>query len=307
MKKFKLFFALLLFVVAIPYVKAATASVSLTGNSSIKVGGTTTIYVKVTSSSPIRGVDLTYSTSGNISVVSTSPVSGMTVQSTNGNRVLLYSPSDVASGSSVFAITVKGNSAGTGTVSITSLSASVNEGSGVYQTAYGNTPSITITITAPQTQPTNNTQPSNNNSQTTRPQTTKTQAEIEAEKKAAEEKAKAEAEAKAKAEEEERLALNKAKLLVEAAEKSLLNDDYEAAYKAVEALEDSKDKTELMARLDEVKFNIAVKERCSTLQRKECKNEECKTSNGLLIINVILLLVVLGEFIYIIVRHKRED
>ena len=312
MKKFKIFFALLLFVVAMPYVKAATASTSLAGNNSIKVGDTTTIYVKVNSSSPLKGVDLTYSISGNISVVGTSPVSGMTVQSTNGSRVLLYSPSNVSSGSSVFAITVKGNSAGTGTVSITSLSATINEGDGVYETAYGNASSYTITVTAPQ--PTNNTQPSNN-SQTIKPQTTtKTQAQIDAEKKAAEERAKAleekakeEAEAKAKKEEENRIALNKATLLVEASEKSLLNDDYDAAYSAVNALEDSSDKTKLLERLEEVKFNIAVKESCDSNKATECKTNECNTSNGLLIVNVILMLVVIGEFIYIILRQKRED
>ena len=139
MKKFKYLFILVLFMVLMPRVYASSVSTSLTGTNTIRVGNTTTIYVKLNSSGGIRGVDLTYSTSGNISVVSATVV-GLTEQSRNGNRVLSYSQNALQSGSSVFAIKVKGTSVGTGTVSVSNVKATVDG-----ETATGNNASITIT------------------------------------------------------------------------------------------------------------------------------------------------------------------
>ena len=286
MKRIKLLIFIVLCFIAIPSVYASSVSTKITGTNTIKVGNQTTLYVVLNASGGIKGVDLNYSTSGSISIVSTQALNGMEVQRNSGGRALLYSQNALSSGSSVFAITVRGNSVGTGTLTISRLEATVGG-----ETAIGNSASIAVTVNP-----------------------SKTQAEIDAEnarakaQREAEAKAREEAEAKAKEEEEaQRLALNKAKLLVEAAERSLLEDDYKAADKAVYALAESEEKANLVNRLYEVRINMLVKERCANCQEKECVDKECKTSNGLLILNIILLLVVIGEFIYIIVKHRRED
>ena len=286
MKRIKLLIFIALCFMIMPCAYASTASTRITGNNTIKVGETTTLYVNVDSSGPIRGVDVSYSSSGSISVVSTSPDSGLVEQSRNGNRILLYTSGSVGSGSSVLKIVVKGDSVGQGVLSINRLEATVSG-----ETAVSNSASITINVNP-----------------------TKTQAEIDAENRRAEERRQQEEEKrieeeKKKAEEEEakRIALSKAEKLVEAAEKSLMKDDYEAALKAVDALEDSDSKTKLLDRLYEVKFNMAVKEKCGNVKCEECVCKECKNSNGLLILNIVLLLVVIGEFIYIIVRRNKEN
>lgn len=286
MRRIKLLIFLGLCLIAIPNVYAQTASTRITGSNSIKVGNTTTLYVNVDSSSTIKGVDVTYSSSGSISVVSVSAAGGMAEQSRNGNRILLYSSGGVSSGSSVLAITVKGNSVGTGTVSVTRLEATVGG-----ETAVSNSATFTITVNP-----------------------AKTQAEIDAEnarakaQREADAKAKEEAEKKAKEEEEARkLALSKATLLVEAAEKSQSKDDYEEALEAVKALVDSDDKTALLKRLEEVRFYMAVKDTCTPCEiETKCDIASEDQSNKWLILNVALLLVVIGEFIYIIVSRKKE-
>ena len=281
MKKIKYLLILVLLMVFMPKVYAASVSTSLTGTNTIKVGNTTTIYVKLNSSGGIRGVDLTYSTSGNISVVSAVTAGGLTEQSRNGNRVLSYSSSDVASGTSVFAITVKGTAVGTGTVTVSNLKATVSG-----ETATGNNASITITVN---------------------PQ--KTQAEIEAEKKKAEEQKKLEEEKKKKEEEENKIALSKATLLVETAESSLKDSDYDSALEAVNALVDSEDKTKLLERLDEVKFNSAVKKECNSCKcdAKVIKEKDKSDSKKWIILNVVLILLSITEFIYIVATRKKED
>ena len=281
MKKLKLLIMLLFCFISIPNVYASSASVNLTGSYVIKAGNTTTIYVKMNGSSTIKGVDLTYSTSGNISVVSASATGGMTEQSRNGNRVLLYSRDGVASGSYVFAIMVKGTKEGTGTVTVSNIQATVGG-----ETAVANNASYTITVKPKYTE-----------------------AELAAQKEA---QKKAEEEARKKKEEEEanQKALDKAKILVEAAEKSLLSDDYEAAKSAVEKLVDSEDKNKLLSRLDEIKFNIAVKE--ATDKNCNCETKEVKKNDSdgdvvvFLILNIIFALIAFVEFIYIVINRRKR-
>ena len=276
MKKLRYLFVLVLFLVVMPRVYASSVSTSLTGTNSIKVGNTTTIYVKLNSSGGIRGVDLNYSTSGNISLVSAVATGGMTEQSRNGNRVLLYSPNALSSGSSVFAITVKGTAVGTGTVTISRLEATVDG-----ETAVGNSATYTITVNKATTQTT-----------PTKPSTENNKTETEAEKEA------------------KKQALNKATILVEAAERSLLNDDYEAALEAVKALDDSDEKTALLERLDEVRFQIAVKEACNSCKCEEptiVEETENNDSGKWGILSIVLLLVAIIEFIYIVAMHKKKE
>ena len=293
MKKLKLLIFAIICLIAIPRVNALSVTTKITGSNSIKVGNTTTLYVKINSSSPIRGADITYSASGAISIVSVTPAGGMTKQDQRNNRILLYSSKSLSSGTSVLAIKIKGTKVGTGTLTISKLEASVGTGSDL-KTATGNKATFKVTVNPK-----------------------KTEAEIAAEKEAAEKakeeaaKAKAEAEKKAKEQaEKDKKDLEKATALVEAAERSNLQDDYEAALKAVNALKDSTDKTKLLERLEEVRFNIAVKAACKPCEETKCETKEVSSggTNKWLILNIILLAVVIGEFIYILVSRKnRED
>lgn len=299
MKKLKLLIFAIICLIAIPRVNALSVTTKITGSNSIKVGNTTTLYVKINSSSPIRGADITYSASGAISIVSVTPAGGMTKQDQRGNRILLYSSKSLSSGTSVLAIKIKGNKVGTGTLTISKLEASVGKGSDL-KTATGNKATFKVTVNPK-----------------------KTEAEIAAEKEAAEKakeaaekakeeaaKARAEAEKKAKEQaEKDKKDLEKATALVEAAERSNLKDDYEAALKAVNALKDSTDKTKLLERLEEVRFNIAVKEACKPCEETKCETKEVSSggTNKWLILNIILLAVVIGEFIYILVSRKNRE
>ena len=148
MKKFKYLLVLVLFLVLMPKVYAASVSTSLTGTKTVKVGNTTTIYVKLTSSDGIKGADITYSASGNVKIVSVDGVNGMSRQDDKTtNRALLYSKNALSSGTSVFAITVKGTAEGTGTVSVSNVKATVGG-----ETANGNNASVTITVNPAKTQ-----------------------------------------------------------------------------------------------------------------------------------------------------------
>ena len=239
--------ALLLFVVSVPMVFAASATTKITGTNTIKVGNTTKIYIKLNASSKIEGVDVTYKTSGNIKVTNVSIGSGLSKMGQNGNRYILYAQNPIKSGSTVLTLTVKGTAVGKGTVTVSKMEATV---SGV--TVYGGSKSYDITITEKQT---------------------------EEEKKAAEEKAKKAAEEKAKKEAEEKRKEKDALALVEKAEKTLDDSDYEKAQKAVNALTNASVKKDLQKRLDEVKFKIAVKKECG---KKTCDGsaQECNCESG---------------------------
>ena len=151
MKKIKLLIFIVLCLITIPSVYAYNATAKITGTNTVKVGNTTTLYVKVDSSDPIRGVDLTYSSSGNITITNVSPTNGLTTQYSSGGNMALYTTGSLSSGSSILAITVRGNQVGTGTVSISKLEATLNTSEGL-KTAASSATSFTVTVNPQKTQ-----------------------------------------------------------------------------------------------------------------------------------------------------------
>ena len=266
MKKIRFLIFIILCLVFIPKVYAQGLTTRITGKSSIMVGETTTLYVKLDADSSIRGVDVAYSSSGVISVLNVSAAGGLSEQSRNGNRLLLYAKSGVPSGSSVLAIKIKGNSLGTGTISITKLEATVN---GETVTSLGAT--FKINVLEDKTQ------------------------EEEKELNNIEEK-----------ETKDNLLLEKATILVEAAEKSIKEDDYEAALKSVNALEDSIEKEGLKERLVEVRVKIATDKALKSCSNTPCNDTKDKYSKKWIIFNIFLLVIIIGEFIYIILMKKEK-
>lgn len=277
MKRIKLFVLLVLCLMFMPVVHASTASTVITGTNNIKVGQTTSIYIKVNGSDNIEGVDVTYSTSGNISVTNVSVASGFAQMGKSGNRYILYAMNPVSSGSSVLVLTVKGTAVGTGTVTVNSLEATVSG-----ETASGGSKSYQITVNP-----------------------LKTAAEIKAEQ----EKEKKEEEDRKKQEEERKVALEAATKLVEKSEESLLEKDYDEALKAVDALVTSDDKTALLNRLNDVKFKIAVNNECSNQNPIKC--EECKDINDdakpWIVLSIILLVGLIIETIYLVYEKVKKE
>lgn len=275
MKKIKNLLLLLFAFVLSSNVYAASATTSITGSNTVKVGNTTKIYIKLSSSAAIEGVDVDYEATGDITVTGVSVNSGLTQMGKNGNRYILYAPTPISSGSTILTLTVKGNKVGTGTIKVTRMDATVSGG-----TVYGGTKSFTITVNP-----------------------AKTAEEIKAEEEAAKK-----AEEKRKAEEEaNKKALEDATKLVEAAEKSLNSEDYDVAVKAVNDLKDSTDKTELIKRLDTVKFNIEVNkaalEKCSSNEPTgaTCSNSNC---TKWIVLSIILFVGLLAESSYLLFKKK---
>lgn len=275
MKKIKNLLILFITFVFASNVYAASATTSITGSNTVKVGNTTKIYIKLSSSAAIEGVDVDYEASGDITVTGVSVNSGLTQMGKNGNRYILYAPNPINSGSTILTLTVKGNKVGTGTIKVTRMDATVSGG-----TVYGGTKTFNITVNP-----------------------AKTAAEIKAEEEAAKK-----AEEKKKAEEEaNKKALEDATKLVEAAEKSLNSEDYDAALKAVNDLKDSNDKNALIKRLDTVKFNIEVNkaalEKCSN---NEPTGSTCNNSNCIkwIVLTIILFIGLLVETSYLVFKKK---
>ena len=278
MKRIKLFILLVLCLMIMPVVQAASANTVISGTNTVKVGKTTNIYVKLNSSAKIEGVDVTYSTSGNISVTNVSIANGFTTMGQNGKRYILYAMNPVPSGSTVLTLTVKGTAVGKGTVTVSNLEATVSG-----ETVVGGSKSYTITVNP-----------------------AKTEAEIKAE-----EEAKKEAEEQAKREEEAgKAAILAATELVEKAEQTLLEADYNEALNKVNALASSSEKTELLNRLNEVKFKIAVNKECSNQDSVKC--ETCKETNDdakpWIVLSIILIIALIAETIYLVyAKTKKED
>ena len=278
MKRIKLFILLVLCLMVMPVVHAASANTVITGTNAVKVGKTTNIYVKLNSSANIEGVDVTYSTSGNISVTKASVASGFTTMGQNGNRYILYAMNPVPSGSTVLVLTVKGTAVGKGTVTVSNLEATVSG-----ETVSGGSKSYQITVNP-----------------------AKTAAEIKAEeeaKKAEEEKARQEEEAR-------KAAISDATKIVEKAEESLLEDDYNTALNKVNALASGNEKNELLNRLNEVKFKIAVNKECANKEPIKC--ETCKETNDeakpWIILSIVLIVALIAETIYLVyTKTKKED
>lgn len=277
MKKIKNLLILVLAIIFTGNVYAATATTSITGANTVKVGNTTKIYIKLNASDLIEGVDVTYAASGNIQITNAAIGSGLTQMGKNGNRYILYAQSPIKSGSTVLTLTVKGTKEGTGTITVSKMEATVSGG-----TVNGGTKSYNIKVNP-----------------------AKTASEIKAEEEAAKKK---EEERKAK-EEANKKALKEATKLVEAAEKSLNSEDYDAALKAVNALTDSDDKTKLVERLDKVKFDIEVNkaalDKCSNKEPNQtvCNNVDCKKW---ILLSVILFVGLLTETAYIIIRKNNK-
>ena len=277
MKKIKNLLILILAIIFTGNVYAATATTSITGTNTVKVGNTTKIYIKLNASDLIEGVDVTYAASGNIQVTNAVIGSGLTQMGKNGNRYILYAQSPIKSGSTVLTLTVKGTKEGTGTITVSKMEATVSGG-----TVNGGTKSYNIKVNP-----------------------AKTASEIKAGEEAAKKK---EEERKAK-EEANKKALEEATKLVEAAEKSLNSEDYDAALKAVNALTDSDDKTKLVERLDKVKFDFEVNkvalDKCSNKEPNQtvCNNADCKKW---ILLSVILFVGLLTETAYIIIRKNNK-
>lgn len=273
MKKVRLFILLVACMVFIPVVNAGSANTVITGTNTVNVGKTTEIYVKLNSSASIEGVDITYATSGNITVTNVSVADGFMSMGRNGNRYILYAMDPVPSGSTILVLTVKGNSVGKGTVSVSNLEATVSG-----ETVVGGSKSYEITVKASATGNTTNTNNKN---------------EVDSLKK----------------EDERKAAIAAATQLVEQAEASLTETDYAKALEAVNLLEDSDEKIELLDRLNDVKFKIAVSNECKTQETPKC--EECKETNDdakpWIILSIVLIISLILETVYLVYTKTREN
>lgn len=276
MKKISLFILTLCCFMFMPKVMAASASTVISGTNTVTVGSTTKIYIKLNSSAKIEGADVAFSTSGNITVTNVQIGSGLRNMMDENNRYILYAQNPVASGSTLLVLTVKGTNVGTGTVNVTKLEATVSG-----ETVYSNTASYNITVKAAPTQPTTPTQPS---------QPTQKPTEDD------------------NSDEEIKQAIKKATTLVEAAEKSLLEDDYEDALASVNKLADGAEKTALLKRLADVKLKIEVEKACGdktcTTECEEC--EECGNNNWIILCIVLFACLVIesGYLIYTIRKNR---
>ena len=273
MRKIKNLLVLVLAVIFAGNVYAASATTSITGTNTVKVGNTTKIYIKLNASDAIAGVDVAYNVSGDITVTNASIGNGLTQMGKNGNRYILYAQSPINSGSTILTLTVKGVKEGTGTINVTKMEATVGGG-----TVNGGTKSFNITV-----------------------KPAKTAEEIKKEQEAAKKK-----EEERKAEEEaNKKALEEATKLVEAAEKTLSNEDYEKAVKVVNALKSADTKTKLIERLDNVKFDIevnkAVLSKCSNKEPNTCNNVSNKKW---ILLSVVLFVGLLTETAYLVFRKK---
>ena len=259
-------------------VNAASGSTSLVASSTtVKVGKVTYVYVRLNSSHKIEGADVTYAVSGNISVSSVSVGNGLIKFAQDGKRYVLVASNPIASGSNLLVLGIKGTAVGSGTVTVTNLKATVDG-----QTIDGGSKSISIKVNP-----------------------LKTEAELKAEEEA---KKKAEEEAKKKAEAEAK-ALSEATELVVKAEKEETKENYDEALKKVNALASSSGKTDLLKRLEVVKFNYSVKEACPKCE--ECKQVECveekNNENLWIILCGVLVLSLVLETIYIVVNKDSKE
>ncbi len=273
MKKIGLFILTLCCFMFMPKVMAASASTVISGTNTVTVGSTTQIYIKLNSSANIEGADVAFSTSGNITVTNVQIGSGLRNMMDENNRYILYAQNPITSGSTLLVLTVKGTKVGTGTVNVTKLEATVSG-----ETVYSNTASYNITVKAAPVTPTQPQQPTQKPEDNTN--------DDEAQKQA----------------------IKNATTLVEAAERSLLEEDYKDALAAVNKLADGDAKTALLKRLEDVKFKIAVEKACGD---KDCSTtvcEECEESGNTswIILCLVLFGLLVAESGYLIYRIKTD-
>lgn len=105
-------------------------------------------------------------------------------------------------------------------------------------------------------------------------------------------------------------ALALAKELVAKAEETLSEDDYTSALKAVNGLAAGDDKDALLKRLEEVKFQIAVKKECKVCDSTEpcdvCE-ENSNEAKAWIILSIILFVCLVLETIYLVIRLSKEN
>lgn len=255
---------LLICLMLIPTVNAASATTKISGSNSITVGKTTTIYVKLNASNKIEGVDVTYQTSGNIKVTNVKIGNGLTKMGQNNNRYILYAMEPINSGSTILAITVKGTSVGTGTVKVSNLEATVDS-----TTVNGGVATYNITVN--KAVQTDNSKPADDNSKPT---------------------------------DDKDDTLEKATLLVEAAEKSLLDVDYEKALEAVNSL--SKNKEALLKRLQDVKIKIEVQKEANKCNITCEEPVVSSDSSKWIILSVTLFILLIIESVYLIYKIRKD-
>ncbi len=109
-------------------------------------------------------------------------------------------------------------------------------------------------------------------------------------------------------EENDPQAVSNATILVEAAEKSLLQDDYNDALNAVNSLKDSTEKTALLARLSVVKNKIDANKPVNN--NDKCPTcPECEESDNRpwIIISIILLICTIGEGIILLFNSSKKE
>ena len=274
MRKIKLL--ILLSIILIPNVKAASGEVVIKGTNTVKVGYTTKIYIALNASNPIEGVDVTYQATGNISVTNVQIADGLSKMGQSGNRYILYASNPLNSGSSILILTIKGTSVGNGTIKVTNMEATIGK-----TTVNAGVKSYNIKVNP-----------------------AKTQEEIEKE-----EKEKQEALEQLKKEEQEKQNnIKNATILVESAEKSLNEQDYKDALQKVNSLHECSEKNTLKSILDELRFKIAVDKECSLNQPIQCDEPEIiDNSKPWIILSIILLAFLIIESAYLIYRLSRKD
>ena len=267
-------------------VLAESCTSAITGNKEVKVGETTTVYVKVDASNAIKGADINFEVSGNIELVSASPV-GLNTMAQNGNRYILYSNNGVNAGSNIFAIKVKGTAKGTGTVKVSSLETTISDDTVICSLTSG---AINVKEVEKKT---------TTNANTVKPVTPK-----EEEKK---EEVKEETKPVEPVKTQEEINYEKALELVEKAEKTKKKDDVNKAKEAIDILKFSEKKYDLIERL----FNITI-ELDDTGSTKIKTNDMTKLSTDVtggmswFFLAVILLICLATETIYLMAKEVKK-
>ena len=254
---------------------AESCTSSITGNKTITVGGTTTLYVKVNTSNPIKGADIDFEVTGNLKLVSASPV-GLNKMAQNGNRYILYSNNGVTG--NIFAIKVKGTAVGTGTVKVNSLETTIED-----ETVECSLTNAVITIKEQEKKVVT----------TTTDDTKKTETPKEEVKK----------------EEKTPVATkyDKALALVERAENTKKKADVIKAKAAVDELEFSEKKYNLMERL--LKINIETE----VVKETESKNDMTQVSTDVtagmswFFLAIILLICLAAETVYMLFKEVKKN
>ena len=282
MKKIVLSLLLTLCLLVLPEsVYAASCSSAITGTKSINVGGTTTLYVKVNASAGIKGADLNFAVSGNLKLVSASPVN-LQLMGNDGSRYIMYAMNPVNSGSNIFAIKVKGTAKGTGTVSVKSLEATVDD-----QTATCTLASATVTVNeAPKK--TTTTTPA-----TTTPTTPTTPEEPKEEVKQVEVKDKD---------------YEDALRLVEQAEKTKKLADVKKAKEKVDELKFSEKKYDLTNRLYEIKIDLNDNSNLVNGNNNDLTKITTDVTGGMswFFLAAVLLICLVVETIYLMVKESKK-